>query len=287
MSETTNGLAADRTRWQLFGSSVRGAAHHASGLPNQDAFGWHDLEPVGRPLVVAAVADGHGHYRHFRAGRGAELAVAQARACAEELADALGAVDSQEALGDFCSSTFVPTLVRGWRAAVAADQSAHAFSAAEEAIRAEADDDPVVAYGSTLLVALLADTWVVVAQIGDGDVVALLSDGRVATPVPDDPTLDGRYTTSLCQASAIGSFRVAVIDRASVPVRGLLMATDGFGNAQTADPWSAAVGGDLVTLLNEHGDEWVGAQLPAWAERCASADGSGDDTTVVLAMART
>jgi serine/threonine protein phosphatase PrpC len=287
MKETTNGPTADRTHWQLFGCSVRGAAHHAWGLPNQDAFGWHDLEHVGHPLVVAAVADGHGHYRHFRAGRGAELAVAQARECAGELGAALDALDSQAALGDFCRSTLVPALVRGWQTAVAADQSAHPFTTAEEAIRAEADDEPVMAYGSTLLVALLAETWVVVAQIGDGDVVALLSDGRVATPVPDDPTLDGRYTTSLCQSSAIGSFRVAVIDRASVPIRGLLMATDGFGNAQTADPWSGAVGGDIVALLNEHGDEWVGAQLPGWAERCASADGSGDDTTVVLALART
>jgi hypothetical protein len=236
-------------------------------------------------MVVAAVADGHGHYRHFRAERGAQLAVAQACGCVAALRDRLVEAGSVEALGELAKTTLVPSLVDRWREAVAADHSASAFTAEEEAIRAESGDDPITAYGSTLLVAVLTGPWVIVAQIGDGDIVALLADGTAQTPVPDDPSLDGRYTTSLCQTSAVGAFRIAVIDRAAMPLVGLLMATDGYGNAQRADPWPGAVGGDIVTMLRAHGPEWVGAQLPSWTARCASAEGSGDDTTVVLAVA--
>jgi hypothetical protein len=35
------------------------------------------------------------------------------------------------------------------------------------------------------------------------------------------------------------------------------------------------------------GPRWVAEQLPEWGSRWASSDGSGDDTTVVLAIART
>jgi hypothetical protein len=285
MPDSPQGPADEPTPWALFGSSVRGASHKASGLPNQDAHRWQVLDGPAHRVLVAAVADGHGHYRHFRSGRGSELAVEEACRCASDLGSELDALDTAGARGEFCQRTLVPTLVRRWNDAVAADRSANPFSSQEEAIRAEGDDDPVIPYGSTLLLAVLADAWIVVAQIGDGDVVALLADGSVTTPVPGDPTLDGRYTTSLCQSSAVNSFRVAVIDRASIAVRGILMATDGYGNAQTADPWPTAVGRDIVGLLDEHGDEWVGEQLPAWTARCASAEGSGDDTTVLLAVA--
>jgi hypothetical protein len=38
-------------------------------------------------------------------------------------------------------------------------------------------------------------------------------------------------------------------------------------------------------MAAEHGEEWIGAQLPRWVERCASGEGSGDDTTVAIAIA--
>jgi hypothetical protein len=268
--------------WTVLASSARGAAHHASGVPNQDAHG--SVVAAGAGAVVVAVADGHGHSRHFRAGRGADLAVAVACWCAAEQCPPLEALGSGAGREAYARSTLVPSIVGTWRDAVAADQAEFPFTADEEAIRVRAHDDPVTAYGSTLLLAVLAEHWVLVVQIGDGDVVALRADGVVEAPVPGDPTLDGRYTTSLCQESAIGSFRVAAIDQSATPLLALMVATDGFGNAQVADPWPAAVGSDLVSMLRAHGSPWVQDQLPGWVQRCASSEGSGDDTTVVLAV---
>lgn len=270
--------------WTVLASSARGAAHDASGLPNQDAHA--SVGVKGVPAVVAAVADGHGHFRHFRSGRGAELAVAVACRCAAEHCPPLAALGSGPEREAYARSILVPAIVGSWRDAVAADQAESPLTPDEEAVRALAHDDAVIAYGATLLVAVLAEHWVLVAQIGDGDVVALLGDGTVEVPVPGDPTLDGQYTTSLCQESAIGSFRLALIDQVSTPLLALMAATDGFGNAQASDPWPPAVGADIVSMLRSHGSAWVGDQLPAWVERCASKEGSGDDTTVVLVVRR-
>ena len=46
-------------------------------------------------------------------------------------------------------------------------------------------------------------------------------------------------------------------------------------------------GEDLYDLVAERGWEWVREALPTWVRRCASYEGSGDDTTVVLAMGPT
>ena len=69
--------------WQAITATERGAAHRAAGIPNQDAVATVPLESGGR---VAAVADGHGHSRHFRSARGAQLAVSIACQAARDLA---------------------------------------------------------------------------------------------------------------------------------------------------------------------------------------------------------
>jgi hypothetical protein len=139
-----------------------------------------------------------------------------------------------------------------------------------------------VPYGSTLLLAVLVSPWLLLCQIGDGDIVVVGPDGAATAPVPGDPLLDGQRTTSLCQPDAADVFRMAVLDLRRGPVAAVLLATDGFGNAQTAEPWYPLFGADLLRLARQHGPEWVRAQVPAWVARCASAEGSGDDAGAAL-----
>jgi hypothetical protein len=103
--------------------------------------------------------------------------------------------------------------------------------------------------------------------------------------VPRDPSLDGRQTTSLCGPHAEDEFRAAVVDTSTTPLLGVMLATDGYGNAQVADPWIDAVSADLAELINDRPPEWLVGQVPLWASRCASADGSADDTTIALLLA--
>lgn len=300
--------------WLVLTASARGASHEAAQTPNQDAVA---TQPIGDGSVVAAVADGHGHWRHLRSARGSRIAAAIGCQVGQELADRLekekvlhaeqdaggsgplGSVPSQSGVapgavapGDAVSSPAsavhalvndfaVPAVIERWRAAVLADLDADPFTDSEQDQR-QRGDDPTVAYGSTLLLAIALGSWLILAQIGDGDVVGVRPDGSASLPVPTDPLLDGMVTTSLCGRDPSADFRVAVTDTSADPLLALMLATDGYGNAQLIEAWPNAFSSDLAWLLRHRDEQWLASQLPAWAARCASADGSADDTTVAL-----
>jgi hypothetical protein len=177
----------------------------------------------------------------------------------------------------------VPGIVTRWRDAVHRDVAAEPFTAAEDAVRR--DDDVTIPYGTTLLLAIGLGERLLLAQIGDGDIVCVRPDGTVLAAVPGDPLLDGRHTTSLCSPGAAGSFRVAAVDLTSAPLLAVLLATDGYGNAQVTQVWQSVVSAELAGLITARSPSWLAGQLPQWAARSASADGSADDTTLALLLA--
>jgi Protein phosphatase 2C len=267
--------------WLALTATHRGSAHQMNGLPNQDAVAARQIQPDG---LVAAVADGHGHHRHFRSGRGSELAVAIACQAAEELAARLDDFEAAAQIESDVLSTLVPAITSRWRAAARDDLAEEPFTIAEEEARAFGDD-PLIAYGTTLLLAITWRNWLVLTQIGDGDIVCIRPDGQALLPVPGDPSLDGRQTTSLCGPRAEQEFRAAAVNTAITPLLGVLLATDGYGNAQVADPWPDAVGSDLAELIGDSQPQRLAEQVPLWASHCASAEGSADDTTIALLIA--
>jgi hypothetical protein len=267
--------------WLALTASQLGAAHQAAGLPNQDAVAARQIRP---DALAAAVADGHGHRRHFRSARGSRFAVAVACEAAQELGARLDDFEAARQIESEALGNLVPAITRRWREAVRADVAADPFTAQEEALRS-GGDDALIAYGSTLLLAIAGRRWLVLVQIGDGDIVGIQSDGRALLPVPPDPSLDGQQTTSLCGPRAEDDFRVAVVDTSATALLGALLVTDGYGNAQAADPWADAVCADLAGLISDRTPEWLVGQLPLWAGRCASTDGSADDTTIALLIA--
>jgi Protein phosphatase 2C len=269
--------------WRVFTTVARGAAHRLDGRPLQDAAGFATYAADEPPWLAVVVADGHGGYPHFRSARGSELAVEAGLRLAPETATGLAAGRPGRDISLAARTDLVPGLIGYWRRAVEQDLSKHPWTGREQRMLLP-DGDITVPYGSTLLLALLAAPWLLLCQIGDGEVVMVGADGNASLPVPTDPWLDGYSTTSLCQPDAAGSFRLALVDLAASQAAAVLLATDGFGNAQAADPWYQPVGGDLVRLARERGIDWLGEQLPLWAARCASAEGSGDDTTVALLL---
>jgi hypothetical protein len=267
--------------WLALTASQLGAAHQTTGLPNQDAVAARQVRP---DVLVVAVADGHGHWRHFRSARGSQLAVTVACEAAQELAARLDGYQTAASIESQALGTLVPAITGEWRDAVREDVAADPFTSREQASRG-GGDDPLIAYGSTLLLAIAGRRWLVLVQIGDGDIMGIQPDGRPLLPVPRDPSLDGQQTTSLCGLRAEDEFRAAVVDTSTTPLLGVMLATDGYGNAQVADPWTDAVSADLAELINDRPPEWLAGQLPLWASRCASADGSADDTTIALLIA--
>lgn len=269
--------AVPATGWTVLSAWATGAHHSAAGMPCEDAL----ATVTDGDVTVLAVSDGHGHHRHFRSGRGSELAVAVATATAVEWCRSRAG--TRVPTDHEARSQLLPAVWHRWVGRVREDVAADPFSEAEQA-QLRSGDDAVIAYGATLLLALVTPSWMVVAQIGDGDAV-VMADGESGSPLPVDPALDGTRTTSLCQPDALSSFRVVTRDLDVRPVRAVLLATDGYGNAQTDPDWPSAAGPHLLGMIEDKGAGWVAKQLGSWVERCASASGSGDDTTVAIGLA--
>ncbi len=272
------------TRWRIISASARGASHLHNGAPNQDAELSTPLGDLGQDAFVVALADGHGDRRHFRSDRGSRFAVECACRCATPVARSLIGMNTEVDVADWLRASLVEPIVNSWQKAVDEDVTRDPFTEIEAGLLEEFHSSAELAYGSTLLVAMLCQTRLLLAQIGDGNIVVLYPDGGIDTPVPGDDRLDGHQTTSLCQPKAAEAFRLASVDCSKAEMAGVLLATDGFGNAQVADPWEPAVGADLVEMMRDRGLDWIEQQIPAWVEECASAGGSADDSTLTLVL---
>jgi hypothetical protein len=141
------------------------------------------------------------------------------------------------------------------------------------------DANPVLAYGSTLLVALFSAERVHMAQIGDGDVVVVSAAGEVSAPMPGDSRLVAGETTSLCTPSARADFRFCSVPVVANPAV-VLLATDGYGTAFADPNWRTAVGRDFLAAVTDVGWELLGEQLPAWLSDSARV--GGDDVSVAV-----
>lgn len=271
--------------WRAVTAAEIGAYHLRTGLAYEDAC---EVLPVAgteepQPVLAVAVADGHGHARHFRSARGSRMAVE----IATKLALHVGSTTSDpEALRTALRTRIGPYLVSRWRRAVEADIDADPVTPDELDAAGLAPDatleEKIYGYGSTVMIALATPEWLLCAQIGDGDTFAITTGGEAIRLVPPDPLLDGWQTTSLCQPDAKSSLRYGAIRLADSEIAAVLLATDGYGNAQLRPDWDDLFAADFADLIDQHGIEWIAGALPAWVTACASADGSGDDVTVAL-----
>lgn len=277
-------------RWRVAAADATGAHHVARHMRYEDAWAVAPATVLDRdePSVVVAVADGHGHARHFRSAEGAEIAVAVAARLGSGSAVEIAAAGDAEAVEEVLGR-LAPAVVSVWREHVRRDIEERPVTDDERMAAGLEPDasfiDLVYGYGATLLVAIATGAWLACLQLGDGDLFVVAPDGTVRRPVPSDPRLDGLRTTSLCQPDAVDSIRYGVVRAAEQPIGAVMLATDGFGNAQRGQNWADAFGSDLATLIQRHGDGWVARALPQWVRDCASSDGSGDDVTAVVLFA--
>jgi hypothetical protein len=259
--------------WEAFGSSVRGVLHTRSGQPNQDSLQvWTDLA-IGHAVV--AVADGHGGASHPRSDVGARLAtetaVATLRACLSS--GSLPAASAQKAL--------VEAIGAHWQRAVAAHFLQTPLTGERRGLESglERGRDPAIAYGTTMLAAAATPGWVLLLQLGDGDILTVSEQGDTRRPLPDDPRLVGGQTLSLCQPAAWREARTIALEDDEMPVL-VLLSSDGYANSFQTDADFLAIGADYLSLLRT-GVSNLRDRLPRILGD-ASADGSGDDITLGL-----
>lgn len=181
-------------------------------------------------------------------------------------------------------------LVETWRKSVTAHLQDNPFRAPELALlRRTAGTaacervrrDGLLAYGATLIAALVTPQMLAWLQIGDGELLAVEEDGRVWRPVPADERLFADETTSLCLPEAWRDLRVGLKALPPRPPALLLLTTDGYPNSFREEAGFLQVGTDLLDLLRSEGWREVARALPGWL-REASRVGSGDDASLVV-----
>lgn len=152
--------------------------------------------------------------------------------------------------------------------------------AAEPGVAAQIDPHAVLrAYGTTLVAALVCPGWLVLVQVGDGEIGVVLDSGESLAPLPDDG-LAGTATTSLALPDAVSVARAATLDTSDVRPVVVWLCTDGFVTAQADPSWRTLVAGQLLEQSATLGAEGLAERLPVWLEPAAVT--GGDDTSMAL-----
>lgn len=196
------------------------------------------------------------------------------------------------ALQDYAKNRFPRDILKLWREAVLNHVEKQPFTDDErDAISEEYGEDewkhlletPLLVYGTTLIFVGIADTFIVYAQIGDGDILVVGDDGAVEHPIARDPALFANETTSLCTEDAERHIQVVVQHLVEKPPALILAMTDGYSNSYRDEASFYRVGTDfLERLCRENGIAEVRSKLEMWLQTI-SEQGSGDDISLALA----
>ena len=278
-------------RWRIIGRSERGASHIRHNLPNQDAIQW-ELGADGQAPALLAVADGHGSAKSFRSNIGAELAV---DVTIRTLQDFLNGVkDATPSVVKNRAEQQLPVeIAKIWREEVNGHFQAHPFtpeeldrlekeagSAARQAVTVEGKH--FVVYGATVLAIAVTDSFILYAQLGDGEILTVPSvNADPLRPLPTDAELIANETTSLCMEEAWQCFRIRFQHlHESLPAM-IMLSTDGYPNSFRDFEGFSQASTDLLKIFSTDGPEAIERDLPSWLAE-ASTLGSGDDVTLGL-----
>jgi len=278
-------------QWQAVGESVRGAAHERNGTPNQDAIYWLPESGAGSSLVLA-VADGHGSARYSRSHVGASLAVKTATQLIRDFLAGQRNANNLSLIKRAAEEWLPRALVRAWLEAVSEHIKASPLSQVElDALGRNNGELPesnieklTIAYGATVLVAAVADSFVLFLQLGDGEILTVADGGEVSKPLAKDDRLFANETTSLCAPEAWSDFRVSFqpITRSRPAL--ILLATDGYPNSFRDESGFLRVGTDILEAIRAEGLGKVKESLEGWLSDSTHA-GSGDDVTLGIIYA--
>lgn len=203
--------------WSTFGASRQGGTHIQLNLPCQDA----SLCREGKGYFIAAAADGHGSRKHFRSGKGAEVACKVACDCLEVFSQRISPkkIPAEEEI-----RLLKEQILQEWKFSVKQDVEQHPWTTAEleeqaDLLKSSEYNELVnrrkiwIPYGTTITAVLVtADFWLAV-QLGDGDMVTISPKGKFCWPMPESEVNNGHFTASLCMANPMPEFRHCMDDQ--------------------------------------------------------------------------
>jgi Protein phosphatase 2C len=271
--------------WGCIGLSVRGAEHILSDTVNQDCISWF---PGGgsEPPLTLAVSDGHGSAIHCRSERGSQYAIDAALEVTRQFADKLNEEPTEEQLQNAIKHFVPKKICEHWETKVEENLRTDPLNFFHLTTRLSEDDtrslmsSPRLAYGATLIVALVTKERTFYWQLGDGDILTVDA-GGVKRPLPEDKRLIADETTSLCMENAHTFFRCLATQTTELQPLLIMLSTDGYANSYPGENNFRAVAQDYFTLLKDEGQNEVNKRLEEFLT-ATSQEGSGDDITLGL-----
>ena len=257
----------------LWSHSQIGASHIRKGKPNQDSVG--TLSLVNGAVHILAVSDGHGSERYFRSDVGSKLAIKAAHHVCEEFFESLPTLSEIKKQLDIV----VKRLVYKWRKEVTAHWEHYPFSEAEEALLKNPDKIHI-AYGATLVIAVITPKYAIYLQLGDGDIVVIDHEQRLFCPIAPESDVLGVETHSLCEKDAEQYWRIYSMSYEQIP-RLVLLSTDGYANSFANNTSFLDMVEQVYQKILKHGLGAILDILPTWIAD-TTAQGSGDDISVAL-----
>ncbi len=260
--------------WNIISESVIGANHKRNGLPLQDAI----MSMKDRDFLYVAVADGHGSKLCFRSDVGASLATLSAidvvKHQARNIASISSTKDRERALRNVLQA-----INAHWSREVMKDLKAKPFQSEElEKLSSEhkkrLSTNALLAYGSTINVAILNRKNIFGFCLGDGDALFKLKDDLKL--LEDVKSSVGDATDSICQAESIMNARYFEFDSKNVEC--FIISTDGYKNSFESSEDFKQVVEDMYNILKDNGAESIKENLAEWLDE-TSIKGSGDDIT--------
>ena len=197
------------SKWVVIGASVQGTGHIHAAIPCQDA---HAYRVIHDSIIVVAVADGLGSAAFSQ--EGSRLAAASAVGYIEQQLDQSAPCDEA-----------------GWVQLVRESFLSACSRLDEEAQKTQA---ALRDYGTTLILAILTDDWLVTGHIGDGVAVALLEeDGLELISLPQNE----EYVNVTYPLTTPDMVDIAEFKARSAKVKALALMSDGMQQVsiRTAD----------------------------------------------------
>jgi serine/threonine protein phosphatase PrpC len=273
---------------QALVTSPTGASHLDKGLPCQDACMVSQQFYRGQPYMVLAVADGHGSEKYSRSEIGSHLAMEAVHQAATDLMMALDEIrceDEEKWLGKAHTNInhrFQRQLLSYWKKLV----MDHAENNPEEGVEPTSEAS-MNRYGTTIVVAIVVEDWVILGVLGDSTIYTVLEcDGEIS--VQERLTLSstgvGLGTDSMVSSNAIYAWRTENIpigftkSQNNYTLKMLLLTSDGMPDSLT-DPKKSVQ--SIYENTQAQGIDWLQSILPQQLAQW-SKDGVGDDMGMVL-----
>ena len=288
-------MTLDSKKWLVYGKSLKGALHSRTGYSNQDSIRWKQSDISN--TIVMSVADGHGSDIHFRSKVGAQFAVKTAVETLFEFFHNQPIENNNVSqVKDIIRYSIPRLLVHNWMDRVQYHVERHPFLNNEidlikkkkgPLISEKIINNPKIAYGSTLLTAVITKNYFIFFQLGDGNILIVDNDKNIRNMFStryndsDDKTSIESiiHTESLCMDDSWLELKTGIFAFHALKPKLIVLSTDGYCNSFSNTSGFLKIGLDYLSILEKFGYSYLSQNLYNIL-RQTSEEGSGDDITL-------